>query len=118
MNQHSDDIKKIVEYLVQNQDNLNTEQQELVNKWASSNNFVQNLLQTSKEEIGYAYDTLINLLETREQLIEQRLIDSIRHFGDNERILLEQTNDKLQDMPKVYDFAHKYRFKVEEILSL
>jgi len=47
------------------------------------------MLQTSVEEVAYAYDELIELLESRENIIQKRLIDSVRHFGTEERILVE-----------------------------
>jgi hypothetical protein len=43
-------------------------------------------------ELSHAFDTLLTALDAREQLIEKRLGDSMKHFGINERILHEKKN--------------------------
>ena len=50
---------------------------------------IQHLQSLSRNELAWAYDTLINCLNAREQLIEQRIKDQITHLGKEERILFE-----------------------------
>ena len=40
-------------------------------------------------ELTRAYDFLLSILKQRENLIKQRLKDSLKHFGEQERILFE-----------------------------
>jgi hypothetical protein len=47
------------------------------------------LLTLTKGELMYAYDELLKELELRENLLNERLKDSIQYFDENERILLE-----------------------------
>lgn len=43
-------------------------------------------------EMAHAIDEIISMLNTREEIIDKRLNDITKHFGDEERILLEQKN--------------------------
>lgn len=47
------------------------------------------LLNLTKKELMYAYDQLLKELEIRENILNERLLDSIQYFDENERILLE-----------------------------
>jgi len=51
---------------------------------------LQKLFEFSKGEISHAYDSLISGLEKRENLIEQRIEEQLKHFGMEERILFDQ----------------------------
>lgn len=70
-------------------------------------------------EMAHAIDEIINMLNTREEIIDKRLNDITKHFGDEERILLEQKNfgKELEDVPHVK--AHdKSKLNVEDVLSV
>ena len=46
-----------------------------------NNPVVEDLLKLSKQELSFAYDSVINALGDREAAIEYRLRKSIEHFG-------------------------------------
>ena len=53
----------------------------------------------------YAYDELIKELEKRENLVSERLKESIEHFSENERILMERKdwNRETEDVGNPFD---------------
>ena len=64
---------------------------------------LEQILKLSKQELSYAYDTLIDALGDRERTIEDRLRKSVKHFGTEERILIEKKDFKreLEDIERV-----------------
>lgn len=76
--------------------------------------------QLSRTELAFAYDTLINLLNQRERLIEKRIKDQIDHLGKDERVLFEEKDWKreTEDIKKFDDPFGDIDLKAEEILSV
>ena len=70
--------------------------------------------------MAFAYDTLINLLNQREHLIEKRIKDQIDHLGKDERVLFEEKdwNRETEDIKKFDDPFGDVELKAEEILSV
>lgn len=50
---------------------------------------IQSLQALSRQELAYAYDALLDCIQQREGLIEQRLKAQIQHYGISERIFFE-----------------------------
>lgn len=53
----------------------------------------------------YAYDELIKELENRENIVSERLKESIEHFSEKERILMEgkDWNRETEDVGNPFD---------------
>ena len=94
LEQHSEEISQILGYLSKNSEQIAVK---------APDHSLEALLKLSKQELGYAYDTLINALDDRERAIEERLRKSVEHFGMEERILLEKKDFKreLEDIERV-----------------
>lgn len=84
---------------------------------ASSEDFLSKLLNLTKGELMYAYDELIKELEYREIIVSERLKDSVEHFKDNERILMEgkDWSKETDDVPNPYVLNVE---KIEQIISV
>jgi hypothetical protein len=76
------------------------------------------LEQLSKSELALAYDNLIDCLEAREELIQQRIQAHVTHTGVNERILIEgkDWNREFEDVRTMQD-PFNQDAKAEDILS-
>lgn len=79
--QNKDKLKAVLTYLERTRSS-----QAVANK---AENSLAHLLTLTKGELMYAYDELLKELELRENLLNDRLKDSIQYFDENERILLE-----------------------------
>lgn len=73
----------------------------------------------SKKELTFAYDVLLNCLNDREELIEDRIKKQIDHLGIEERILFEKKDwsKELEGM-KTFEDPFSDAVKVEAILSV
>ena len=65
----------------------------------------------------YAYDELLKELEFREQVIAERLRQSIEYFDENEKVLL-QGKDWRQEQNDVGDPFESHKNKIEQIISV
>lgn len=65
----------------------------------------------------YAYDELLNELDSREQLVSQRLSESIEYFDENEKILLEGKDWRKEqdDIGNPFTTQHEH---IERIISV
>jgi hypothetical protein len=50
---------------------------------------VAELHKLSQSELTFAYDSLIEYLQSREEMIKRRIEESLLHLGPEERILFE-----------------------------
>lgn len=107
--ENSDKIKSVLTYLEKTKS-----ESEVV---ASSEDFLQRLLNLTKGELMYAYDELIKELEYREMIVAERLKDSVEHFKDNERILMEG-KDWSKEIDDVSDPYVENGLKIEEVISV
>lgn len=79
-------------------------------------NSFDDLLALGQGELSHAYDTLITALEEREKRIEDRIGKQLKHFGIDERVLLEKRDYKfeIEDLPA----AQMYKYRPEEVISV
>lgn len=78
----------------------------LLDKTGVDTDPIHRLLTLSQSELAQAYDSLVNALNQREKLIEQRIKGQIDHLGKDERILFESKDwqKELEDL-QVFDNA-------------
>ena len=75
----------------------------------------------SLEEITYSYDLLLSILKQRESVIKKRLLDTVKHFGIEERILHESNNfnKEYESMPEILKRLYKTNNdKIDRYLSV
>ena len=80
---------------------------------------LSSIMSMAEGEITHALDEIISILNQRESLIDARLKEICKHFGDEERILIERKNfgKELEDVPAVN--AHNLnKLNAEDILSV
>lgn len=53
---------------------------------------LSSIMSMAEGEITHALDEIISILNQRESLIDARLKEICKHFGDEERILIERKN--------------------------
>jgi hypothetical protein len=69
--------------------------------------------------LAHAYDSLVEILNSREVLIEKRIKDQINHLGMEERVFFEEKDwsKENEDLKNINDpFSDTY--KIEHILSV
>ncbi len=75
----------------------------------------------SLEEITYSYDLLLSILKQREAVIKKRLLETVKHFGIEERILHESNNfnKEQESMPEILKRLYKRNNdKIDRYLSV
>ena len=90
-------IQGTLKYLVANQENLDSSQREFLKKFSlqdeskmeahmSIGNIdpLHKLQRMSIAELATAYDFLLGMLKEREQLIKDRLNETLKHYGKEE----------------------------------
>jgi len=84
-------IEGTLKYLMANKEALDNEQQRFVRVFGESPEAdpVHQLQRMSLAELTRSYDFLLGILKQRETLIKQRIADSLKTFGKEERILFE-----------------------------
>ena len=79
---------------------------------------LEKILSLSTSEITNAFDSLLFALSQREALIEKRIQDQLKHFGDTERILVEKKNFDLE-LEDIEDPRRSlFYFKPEQLISV
>lgn len=70
-------------------------------------------------ELTHALDEIVSVLGGRERIINDRLAEMTKHFGLEERVLIEKKNfgKELEDAPPL-DHTLDLRFVAEDILSV
>ena len=80
---------------------------------------IQDLQKLSRQELAFAYDTLLTCLEQRATLIENRLKSQINYLGVNERIMFEG-KDWSRENEDMKDYLDPFNTntKVEQFISV
>lgn len=75
----------------------------------------------SLQEITHSYDVLFSILKQREAVIKKRLLETVKHFGLEERILHESHNfnKEQENMPEILKRLYKTNNdKIDRYLSI
>jgi hypothetical protein len=101
-------IEKILAYLVSNQESLDQNQKRFIDKLSgegpsSKMDPIHKLQRMSLNELAGAYDMLLGILQQREQLVKERLKESLKNFGREEKILMESADFRREQesMPEI-----------------
>ena len=63
----------------------------------------------SMAELTHAYDTLLSILKSREDLIKQRLKEVLKHYGTDERVLFDSGDPEREQetMPDILENIYR-----------
>ena len=93
-------IEKTLKYLLNNQESLDVNQQQFLDKFTNDGTLtgkidpIHKLQRMSIGELAGAYDLLLGILKQREELVKERLKESLKHFGREEKILYESQDQR------------------------
>lgn len=90
---NKESVAATLKYLVSNKEALEGEQaaflQNLVGSSSEQVDPVYKLSRMSMAELAQAYDLLLGILYEREQLIQDRIKESLQHYRQDERVIFE-----------------------------
>jgi 3-dehydroquinate synthetase len=72
-------------------------------------------------ELGGAYDLLLGILKQREDLVKERLKESLKNFGREEKILFESQDSRkeMETMPNILQKLYDHdATEIDAILGL
>lgn len=109
--QNKDLIRNAINYLQSNRENIDETTLGKLNSTLNAKatgettDPIEALQSLSRKELAQAYDVLLNLLNQREELIENRIKEQIDHLGIEERILFEEKDwsKEVEDIKGFYD---------------
>lgn len=113
-----DRLKEIILYLQENPSTMQSANP-VIQQQLSESDSISQLMNMAEGEITHALDEIITILNTREQLIDSRLKEICKHFGAEERILIERKNfgKELEDVPAT-NAHHANKLNAEDVLSV
>jgi hypothetical protein len=79
---------------------------------------LEKVLNLSAGELNNAFDAFLVALGQREELIESRIAQQLKHFGATERILIEKKNFEMELEDIEDPTTSLWKIKAEELISV
>ena len=106
-------IQGTLKYLLANQESLDDAQTKFVRMFdekLTAVDPIHKLQRMSMSELTHAYDYLLGILRDREALIKDRIADSLKRYGSDERILFDSKDFRIEQetMPDLLNNLLRY----------